>query len=91
MAPQTVIPLNRSRAVCINTDAGFQHLSDEAATRFSHARSITLFMSQIKELQGIEERDVAAIGSVLDRLIAEGIDLQEAARLCVREEGVRHG
>lgn len=84
MAAQTAIPLNQSPAVCINTDAGFQRLSDEAAARFSHARSITQFMAQVKEMQSIEERDVAAIGSVLCSLIEEGISLQEAANACTK-------
>lgn len=86
---QATIPLNRSSAVCINTNAGFHRLASEAEARFSHARSISSFLAQIKEMHGLDERDVAAVSGVVHTLIAEGMDLQEAARMCVSEGGAK--
>lgn len=89
MGQPITIPLNHSNAVRIDTSAGFQRLSSEAEARFSHARSISAFVSQVKEVHGLDERDVAAVSSVVHTLIAEGMDLQEAARMCVANGGAQ--
>ena len=73
-------PLNGSSAVRIDPSAGRLAIQDEADARLKHALALAGFLSQVKELHSVEERDVANLGSLLWSLLKEHQELTEAAR-----------
>ncbi|QWC87528.1 hypothetical protein [Cupriavidus metallidurans] len=74
------LPLNGSSAVRIDSSAGILALLDEADARLKHALALAGFLSQVKELHSVEERDMASLGSLLWTLLKEHQELIEVAR-----------
>lgn len=73
-------PLNGSSAVRIDASAGILALQDEADARLKHAIALAGFMSQVKELHSVDERDLASLGSLLWTLLKEHQELNEATQ-----------